>query len=29
MLLPDKKSVSIKKIKIYRYAGGYFKSTFN
>lgn len=29
MLLPDKKSVSIKKIKIYKYAGGYFKSAFN
>ena len=29
MLLPDKKSVPIKKIKIYKYAGGYFKSAFN
>ena len=29
MILPDKKSVSIKKIKIYKYAGGYFKSAFN
>ena len=29
MLLPDKKSASIKKVKIYRYAGGYFKSAFN
>ena len=29
MLLPDKKSVAIKKIKIYKYTGGYFKSAFN
>ena len=29
ILLPDKKSVSIKKVKIYKYAGGYFKSAFN
>ena len=29
MLLTDKKSASIKKVKVYRYAGGYFKSAFN
>ena len=29
IILPDKKSVSIKKVTIYKYAGGYFKSAFN
>lgn len=29
ILLPQKKSVSIKKLNIHRYAGGYFKSAFN
>ena len=29
ILLPQKKSVAIKKLNIYRYAGGYFKSAFN
>ena len=29
ILLPDKKTATIKKVKIYKYAGGYFKSAFN
>ena len=29
ILLPQKKSVSIKKLNIHKYAGGYFKSAFN
>lgn len=29
ILLSDKKSVAVKKVKIYKYAGGYFKSAFN
>ena len=29
VLLPDKKTAAIKKVKIYKYAGGYFKSAFN
>lgn len=29
ILLPQKKSVAVKKLNIYRYAGGYFKSAFN
>lgn len=29
ILLPEKKSVAVKKLDIYRYAGGYYRSAFN